>query len=144
MVDTFAEIMTMFYLFRFIDSLQLVSFTFVFGIIILISILVIILNRIITENHLEYVPRRKNSDLFIFKDENEQKLILLTKFNTLVNKLMPERVNDYVRGTYEKIFGKESVKLISAGKKNDSKNKKIKRKTTVSFKENVEEMEFII
>jgi hypothetical protein len=143
MADIFSEIITLFYLFRFFYSIQFVKLAVVLGTIILISILVIFCNKIISGNNIGGVPRRKNSNLFIFEVEHEQKLILLTKFNTLVNKIMPESVNDFVQGTYEKIYGKESVKLITNGQKN-TKYKKIKRKTTVSFKDHVEEMEFII
>ena len=143
MAEIFSEIITLFYLFRFFYSIQLVKLAVVLGTIILISILVIFCNKVISGNNIKAVPRRKNSNLFIFEDEHEQKLILLTKFNTLVNKIMPESVNDFVQGTYEKIYGKESVKLITDGRKH-TKYKKIKKKTTVSFKDDVEEMEFII
>ena len=62
--------MTRFYLFRFFDSIQLVTFSVVLGTIILISILVIIFNKVIPGNNIGNVPKRKNCNLFIFKEEN--------------------------------------------------------------------------
>jgi hypothetical protein len=56
---------------------------------------------------------------------------------------MPEKVNEYVQRTYEKIYGKDSVKLyINEGKSNIKRTKK--KKISVSFNDYVEEREFTI
>ena len=59
---------------------------------------------------------------------------------------MPEKVGDYVRAIYEKIYGKERIDLYTnVGKTENNYNKRSKKKkTSVTFKDYVEEREFVI
>jgi uncharacterized protein YbcC (UPF0753/DUF2309 family) len=125
-----------------VDSTKFIFSSIGLGLLIIIIATGIFSHKILHERKpLSRKSKRKSS--FIFSDENEPKLILLTKFNTLVNKLMPEKVNEYVQRTYEKIYGKDSVKLyINEGKSNIKRTKK--KKISVSFNDYVEEREFTI
>lgn len=125
-----------------VDSTKFIFSSIGLGLLIIIIATSIFSHKILHERKpLSRKSKRKSS--FIFSDENEPKLILLTKFNTLVNKLMPEKVNEYVQRTYEKIYGKDSVKLyINEGKSNIKRTKK--KKISVSFNDYVEEREFTI
>ena len=128
-----------------IDSTKFIFSSIGLGLLIIIIATGIFSHKILHERKpLSRKSKRKSS--FIFSDENEPKLILLTQFNTLVNKLMPEKVGDYVRATYEKIYGKERIDLYSnVGKTESNYNKRSKKKkTSVTFKDYVEEREFVI
>lgn len=131
-----------YYMITCIDSTKFIFSSIGLGLLIIIIATGIFSHKILHERKpLSRKSKRKSS--FIFSDENEPKLILLTKFNTLVNKLMPEKVNEYVQRTYEKIYGKDSVKLyINEGKSHIKKTKK--KKISVSFNDYVEEREFTI
>ena len=128
-----------------VDSTKFIFTSIGLGLLMIIIVTGIFSHKLLLERKPLSRKAKRNSSLysFIFSDENEPKLILLTKFNTLVNKLMPEKVNDYVQRTYEKIYGKDSVKLyINEGK---SSNKRTKKKNiSVSFNDCVEEREFTI
>ena len=131
-----------YYMITCVDSTKFIFSSIGLGLLIIIIATGIFSHKILYERKpLSRKSKRKSS--FIFSDENEPKLILLTKFNTLVNKLMPEKVNEYVQRTYEKIYGKDSVKLyINEGKSNIKRTKK--KKISVSFNDYVEEREFTI
>ena len=131
-----------YYMITCVDSTKFIFSSIGLGLLIIIIATGIFSHKILHERKpLSRKSKRKSS--FIFSDENEPKLILLTKFNTLVNKLMPEKVNEYVQRTYEKIYGKDSVKLyINEGKSNIKRTKK--KKISVSFNDYVEEREFTI
>lgn len=60
-------------------------------------------------------------------EDNERKLFLVTKFNTYVNKIMPAELENLVKKTYDKIYGRESKRfyprMISAEKSKKKKKK---------------------
>jgi hypothetical protein len=138
------------YILKYIDYPRIITASITLGIIFILSLIGIVSHKIILKSEFFNSAKKKvcNCSLseLIFSDENEPKLILLTQFNTLVNKLMPEKVGDYVRATYEKIYGKERIDLYSnVGKTESNYNKRSKKKkTSVTFKDYVEEREFVI
>ena len=79
------------------------------------------------------------------EDEEAKKLYLVTKFNTLVNKMMPENLYEYVKCTYDKIYGEASVKyypqILRIG---NGRNEHTKRKRKVYFAENLEEVDTLV
>ena len=138
------------YILKYIDYSRLITTSITLGIVLIFSLIGFFSHKIILKYGLFNSAKKKvcNCSLneLIFSDENEPKLILLTQFNTLVNKLMPEKVGDHVRATYEKIYGKERIDLYSnVGKTESNYNKRSKKKKiSVTFKDYVEEREFVI
>lgn len=60
-------------------------------------------------------------------EDSERKLFLVTKFNTYVNKIMPAELENLVKKTYDKIYGRESKRfyprIISAERTNKKRKK---------------------
>lgn len=67
----------------------------------------------------------------------EQRLYLLTKFNTSINREMPKDQDKYLKNGYNFIYGKEAEKMLS---KSISKRQNIseKKKTNVKFNDAIE------
>ena len=97
-------------------------------ILIFSSILLIVILMYFIE-HVKYLKTKK-------QNSKENKLFLLTQFNTLLNKMMPIDIESFGRSTYLKILGDDFTKIYPRifNKENKSKNKKNNHR--VSFDEN--------
>jgi membrane-associated HD superfamily phosphohydrolase len=97
-------------------------------ILIFSSILLIVFLMYFIE-HVKYLKTKK-------QNTKENKLFLLTQFNTLLNKMMPIDIESFGRSTYLKILGDDFTKIYPRifNKENKSKNKKNNHR--VSFDEN--------
>ena len=97
-------------------------------ILIFSSILLIVFLMYFIE-HVKYLKTKK-------QNTKENKLFLLTQFNTLLNKMMPIDIESFGRSTYLKILGDDFTKIYPRifNKENKSKNKK--NNHSVSFDEN--------
>jgi hypothetical protein len=97
-------------------------------ILIFSSILLIVILMYFIE-HVKYLKTKK-------QNTKENKLFLLTQFNTLLNKMMPIDIESFGRSTYLKILGDDFTKIYPRifNKENKSKNKKNNHR--VSFDEN--------
>jgi hypothetical protein len=97
-------------------------------ILIFSSILLIVFLMYFIE-HVKYLKIKK-------QNTKENKLFLLTQFNTLLNKMMPIDIESFGRSTYLKILGDDFTKIYPRifNKENKSKNKKNNHR--VSFDEN--------
>ena len=97
-------------------------------ILIFSSILLIVILMYFIE-HVKYLKIKK-------QNTKENKLFLLTQFNTLLNKMMPIDIESFGRSTYLKILGDDFTKIYPRifNKENKSKNKKNNHR--VSFDEN--------
>ena len=99
------------------------------GILIISTILLIAFLMFFIEKIQKLLKLKKQNNI-------ENKLFLLTKFNTLLNKLMPIDIESFGRSTYLKILGDDFTKIYPRifNKENKSKNKKNNHR--VSFDEN--------
>ena len=99
------------------------------GILIISTILLIVFLMICKE---------KVQNLFKLKKQinKENKLFLLTQFNTLLNKLMPIDIESFGRSTYLKILGDDFTKIYPRIFNKGNKNKIKKNNNRVSFDEN--------
>ena len=97
-------------------------------ILIFSSILLIVILMYFIE-YVKYLKTKK-------QNTKENKLFLLTQFNTLLNKMMPIDIESFGRSTYLKILGDDFTKIYPRifNKENKSKNKKNNHR--VSFDEN--------
>ena len=71
-------------------------------------------------------------------EESERKLFLVTKFNTYVNKIMPAELENFVKKTYDKIYGRDSKRFYP---KMITGERTAKRRKRVSFVEQTIEYE---
>lgn len=71
-------------------------------------------------------------------EESERKLFLVTKFNTYVNKIMPAELENLVKKTYDKIYGRDSKRFYP---KMITGERTAKRRKRVSFVEQTIEYE---
>ena len=87
------------------------------------------------------INNNEEEPILNYDEKTNKQLITLTKFNTLVNSLMPTNIYDYLRITYSKIFGNEADKILGYNfpKRRHPFIKDTKKK--VRFKLNFEEFE---
>ncbi len=97
-------------------------------ILIFSSILLIVILMYFIE-HVKYLKTKK-------QNTKENKLFLLTQFNTLLNKMMPIDIESFGRSTYLKILGDDFTKIYPRIFNKGNKNKIKKNNNRVSFDEN--------
>lgn len=83
---------------------------------------------------IEYVENKYHKLNKSFNKEN--KLFLLTKFNTLLNKIMPIDIESFSRSTYLKILGDDFSKIYPRIFNRGNKSKIKKHNNRVSFDDN--------
>ena len=98
------------------------------GILIISTILLIVILMYFIE-HVKYLKTKK-------QNTKENKLFLLTQFNTLLNKMMPIDIESFGRSTYLKILGDDFTKIYPRIFNKGNKNKIKKNNNRVSFDEN--------
>ena len=99
------------------------------GILIISTILLIAFLMFFVEKIQKLLKLKKQNNI-------ENKLFLLTKFNTLLNKLMPIDIESFGRSTYLKILGDDFTKIYPRIFNKGNKNKIKKNNNRVSFDEN--------
>ncbi len=99
------------------------------GILIISTILLIAFLMFFIEKIQKLLKLKKQNNI-------ENKLFLLTKFNTLLNKLMPIDIESFGRSTYLKILGDDFTKIYPRIFNKGNKNKIKKNNNRVSFDEN--------
>ena len=99
------------------------------GILIISTILLIAFLMFFIEKIQKLLKLKKQNNI-------ENKLFLLTKFNTLLNKIMPIDIESFGRSTYLKILGDDFTKIYPRIFNKGNKNKIKKNNHRVSFDEN--------